>query len=261
MHFLCLCAIYNHSQHWTENLVQCFLDQTHRNATLLLIDDRPYDLSLQMHGFPAYLRDAGVEYLYLPERQPTLMQKYDAGVQHYDNMFRGLVTSSSHWDAICVLDDDDVYLPNFLKRHAEVLGSGARWSYPEKVFSTFGQALRTEETTGGFWASAAYSRSIFEEVGGFGNSARADFDKDMLVRCKAICEPGRPSNTQYVYNWDVTQDSHVSGLMQGQADTTWYKACSVSRAKPGFMPAYNESTLWTLVELNQKFPEALRDPA
>ena len=29
------------------------------------------------------------------------------------------------------------YLPNFLKHHAEVLKSGARWSYPEKVFSTF----------------------------------------------------------------------------------------------------------------------------
>lgn len=257
MHFLCLCAIYNHSQHWTENLVQCFLDQTHRDATLLLIDDRPYDLSLQMHGFPAYLRDAGVEYLYLPERQPTLMQKYDAGVRHYDNMFRGLVTSSSHWDAICVLDDDDVYLPNFLKHHAEVLKSGARWSYPEKVFSTFGQALRTEDAGGRFWASAAYSRSLFTEVGGFGDSARADFDQNMLSSARALAEPGRQTIPQYVYNWEVTQDSHVSGLMTGQADTSWYKGCSVAGAKPGFTPGYNESTLWTLVEIREKYPEAM----
>lgn len=246
MKFLCICAIYNHAQHWTENLVQCFLDQTYRNATLVLIDDRPYEMSLApLGGIPSYLLKQNVHYLHEPTRFPTLMAKYDAVAEEYWD-----------WDAVCVMDDDDVYLPKFLENHVKAMESDpTSWCYPDSVYTTFGSAVRREESGGRFWASAAYGKELYKTVGGFGSSPRADFDRDMLVRAEGVVHPRR-SAPQYIYNWDITQDNHVSGTMAGVADTEWYGKSGISRAKAGFTPGYNDSTLWTLSELRKQFPEA-----
>lgn len=263
--FLCLCALYNHSQKWVENLVECFVGQSHRNADLVLIDDR--DAALR-EGFTIDARSKwdGVLLLTLPERAPTLMDKYTVAEEGYlytQLLERdgGIIDEAPNYDAIVVMDDDDFYLPHFLATHAEVLAAGHGWSYPEKIFSTYGNALRVEETGGRFWASAAYGRELFEKIGGFGDSARADFDQDMLKRAFAVEAPGRPQTMQYVYNWELTGDSHVSGLMQGQSDTSWYGKSSQAAAEGPLNPRLCEEYMAVYNEIAQKYPEELVGPS
>ena len=246
MKFLCLCAIYNHRQELTESLLQMWLDQTHKDSVLVFIDDRPPEMSLERHGGIV----GGLEnvHIFYNSRYPNLMAKYTAGIEF-------AAAKGIEWDAVCVMDDDDVYLPRYLECHAEFL-KVTDFSYPDRVFSTYGHALRTEDSGGRFWASAAYRRDLFEAIGGFGNSARADFDQDMLHRARAvaipvdrnaICDaqdgPG-VAMPQYVYQWELSDSHHCSSMMKGITDTTWYGVAAVARSTGPLTPKYDESATW-----------------
>ncbi len=251
--FLCLCAIYNHRQELTESLLQMWLDQTHKDSVLVFIDDRPPEMSLERHGGIV----GGLEnvHIFYNSRYPNLMAKYTAGIEF-------AAAKGIEWDAVCVMDDDDSYLPRYLEQHASVL-EFLGLSYPPKVFSTYGHALRTEETGGRFWASAAYRRDLFEAIGGFGDSARADFDQDMLWRAATHVvdtNPTLPEKSpsyvpQYVYHWELSASGHVSGLMKGIADTSWYQASGVARATGPLVPRYDESHLWTRAAVYAAHPQ------
>jgi glycosyltransferase involved in cell wall biosynthesis len=234
--FLCLCAIYNHRQELTESLLQMWLDQTHKDSVLVFIDDRPPEMSLERHGGIV----GGLEnvHIFYNSRYPNLMAKYTAGIEF-------AAAKGIEWDAVCVMDDDDSYLPRYLEIHNSWLLHTKGLSYPSHVFSTYGQALRTEEAGGRFWASAAYRRDLFEKIGGFGDSARADFDQDMLKRAFAHSNGEWSLIPQYVYHWELSASGHVSGLMKGIADTSWYQASGVARATGPLVPHYDESHLWT----------------
>ncbi len=248
--FLCLCAIYNHRQELTESLLQMWLDQTHKDSVLVFIDDRPPEMSLERHGGIV----GGLEnvHIFYSSRYPNLMAKYTAGIEF-------AAAKGIEWDAVCVMDDDDIYLPRFLDMHSFWLHADRGFSYPKTVFSTYGEALRTEETGGRFWASAAYRRDVFEGIGGFGDSARADFDQDMVRRATEYANGALPMKPQYVYQWSMSLSHHCSGSMLGIADTTWYGNCAIARATGPLVPRLDQSAVWTLTEVGrlhaQDYPE------
>jgi len=129
-----------------------WLDQTHKDSVLVFIDDRPPEMSLERHGGIV----GGLEnvHIFYNSRYPNLMAKYTAGIEF-------AAAKGIEWDAVCVMDDDDIYLPRFLDMHSFWLHADRGFSYPKTVFSTYGEALRTEETGGRFWASAPNRRDVF----------------------------------------------------------------------------------------------------
>lgn len=234
--FICLCATYNHRQEWTENLVQLFLNQDYAgNAVLVLLDDREHGLQAGRKSVSA-TRSVDV---WRAKRKPTLMDKYNWGHMIYacpDTYF-------------CVLDDDDIYLPGFLSSHAKVLETHA-WSYPEKIWSTYGHDLKQEASGGRFWASTAYTQEALVKAGGYGNSGSAGFDQLFLKRMReANGEPGKPDSVDYVYNWELTFDSHTSGHMKSFDDTTWYTETKESPASGPLSPKLNSETVEVLQKL------------
>ena len=111
MRFLCLAAIYTHSQEWLENLVQCFIDQTHREATLLILDDRPNEFRYQdpCRFIPWSVPNVSSA---ITTNRGNMAHKYNDGLK---------LAVDISYDAVCIFDDDDHFLPTHLERHAAVL--------------------------------------------------------------------------------------------------------------------------------------------
>lgn len=233
--FVCLCAVYNHPQEWTENLIQSFIDQDYNgHADLILIDDRPegygsgasYEL---MTPHPS----RNVINMYTPRRFSTLMDKYNFG-------FISSLSTKPAEQFFCVMDDDDVYLPRFLTSHAEAMGDSDLWSYPERVASTAGNSVRIEDSLGRFWASAAYRADAILRIGGFKPVAEAAFDQMFLAKMQShYGPPARPKSIEYIYNTDLDID-HVSTYMSGQASTEWYGKTPPSKYEGDYTPKYHE---------------------
>jgi hypothetical protein len=233
--FICLCAIWNHRQEWTENLLQCFLDQDYEGrAELYLIDDRPGYASQQVKSLQGSTLDRGMYHVKVTERFPFLMAKYDFGITEADVP----VWSDAH---VCVMDDDDIYLPHFLSDHAKVLETEP-WSYPSEVYSSYGGKFQKESAGGRFWASSAYRLESLNAIGGYGNCILPIFDQQFLqrMRDKFGSVPKGPDRPGYVYNWGMTMDDHTSGYMTSQ-DDSWYKQTPPTTIPDGpLVPRYND---------------------
>lgn len=230
--FLVLCAIWNHQQHWTENLIQLFLDQDYEGDHLLvLIDDRPaktvYTNMIYKDGDP----HKAVVTMHMPERAACLPCKYDFGIEH----------SMSVADYVCVWDDDDIYLPHCLSDHAEVLATH-QFSYPTHVFSSYGGNFNTEASAGRFWTSSAYRAQALKDIGGYGDSKSMAYDQGFIDRMKkAYGEPGSPRRPGFVYNWDVTQDHHTSAV-HSPGISDWYDNTPHADPVGALEPKYNAIT-------------------
>jgi hypothetical protein len=235
--FICVCAIWNHRQEWTENLIQLFLDQDYKGfKALFLIDDRPvgFEESTLINDDDTY-----ITVVKEGTRFPCLPCKYDAGMRiaedgkllfNYDDVY------------MAVLDDDDLYLPHYLSDHADVLAHHP-WSYPEQVFSSYAGRFNVEQSGGRFWTSSAYHLSSLEAIGGYGDSKNMAYDQAFLDRMqKQFGKAGSPKRPNFVYNWDVTLDSHVSAE-GGAGESDWYDNCKPSVPTGPLVPRYNEVTV------------------
>jgi glycosyltransferase involved in cell wall biosynthesis len=238
MDFLCLAAIYNHGQQWIETLVQSMIDQDYAGRIhVVVIDDR-------INGFPAQafeqLSPRGARrYIYvdrMKSRAGNLLSKYQHGLEFAED--QGLA-----FDAVCVIDDDDIYLSDHISQHAKVLQTHA-WSYPEKVFSTYMHQFRVEGSGGRFWASSAYRRAALARVGDYAEPDRSEldpaFDQYFLYRMQTQQgEGGHQESPTYVYMWDMTQDNHSSGHIE---EGIWkYREIPESPASGPLVPRYNDT--------------------
>lgn len=230
--FICITALWNHKTHWTENLIQSFLDQDYDGpAELYLIDDRPVGTELSNFEMP---EGRYVGYYHQAERFPFLMAKYDFAIKH-----AYVKHENPDQVYVCVMDDDDGFLPHFLSDHAAVLAEHP-WSYPSHVYSTYGGQFRTEESGGRFWSSSAYRLSALNAIGGYGDCVLPHFDQNFLARLRthygvSVVGPTRPG---YIYHWDLTADSHTSGYM-GSQDNSWYEQTPFSYPEGPLVPRYN----------------------
>ena len=234
--FLIISPVWNHKQHWQENLIQCFLDQSHPHKTMVLIDDRPVRLD-QGNPFP------GVHIVESFARFPSLMAKYQFGVEW-------AIDAGIRFDAISAMEDDDLYLADFLAVHNREL-QNKEWSYNSHIYSTVGDIVRTEPCYLGMtWTTGTCRRELFDKAGGFGTTGIMGFDQEYCKRLLAHGgEPSRPSEIEYLYTWECSQDSHTSGLSTGYDDTTWYQRTPYSRVTGPLEPKYNDIALGLMAQI------------
>jgi hypothetical protein len=216
-----------------------FLDQDYAGPKLLLLlDDRP-------GGFTdgvVFNSDANftlnlVKLDSFEARFPCLPCKYDHAIS-YANDAKDLYGECN----VCVLDDDDLYLPHYLSDHAAVLEEHP-WSYPTEIFSSYGGRFNVEPTGGRFWTSSAYRLSSLEAIGGYGDSKNMAYDQGFLDRMeKKFGKAGTPKRPNFVYNWDVTFDSHVSAE-GGKTESAWYDNCQPSVPTGPLVSKYNDITI------------------
>jgi hypothetical protein len=234
--FVCVCAIWNHRQEWTENLIQLFLDQDYEgHKSLFLLDDRPgrFESQTLVSELGTFV---GVESF--DERFPCLPCKYDKIL--YWATIAGIRMRKDPY--VAVLDDDDLYLPHYLSDHAAVLEEHP-WSYPAEIFSSYGGRFNVEPTGGRFWTSSAYRLSSLEAIGGYGDSKNMAYDQGFLDRMeRKFGKAGTPKRPNFVYNWDVTFDSHVSAE-GGKTESAWYDNCQPSVPTGPLVPKYNDITI------------------
>lgn len=241
--FVVLAAVYNHRHEWQENLAELLFMQDYAGPVqMVLIDDRDPDRRYPMN-IQIYKKNRSVTTLFLDKRAPSLAAKYDIAYKQVSKFL------DPHY--VCVWDDDDLYLPQYLSKHAEVL-QDHMWSYPARVWTTPGGMLRQEDAIGNFWTSSAYRSEAVEGIGGYGEEEKLIFDQDFMHRLhKTYGKPGIPSDPpQYVYNWDICMDNHVSG----DVSDNWYKCCPQSKAKDTFTPQLNEISQGVLnqIEFNNE---------
>ena len=123
------------------------------------------------------------------------------------------------------------------------------WSYPDKVFSTFGHRFNVEGSGGRFWASSAYRRTALDAIGGYANPhdriAEAAYDQAFLHRMQnAHGEAGHQKDPTYIYMWDMTQDNHVSGHIEDGVYR--FDQIPESPAKGPLVPRYSDKAKMVL---------------
>jgi glycosyltransferase involved in cell wall biosynthesis len=211
MRFLCLCPTYLRP-HLVANALACFEAQDHpaELRRLLIYDDA---------GQLANSRGPTWVVISTRERCPSLTAKYNAMLAAAD---------LGSYDAVALMDDDDIYGPQWLSSHAQALANG-RWSHPRNVWSLYRPIAKSDtepgqEPSGGrFWAAAAIRRDLLQEVNGFVEITRPTFDQEHLQLWQIRGgDPSRPddfASPQYVYGWSRAP-RHVSLEMGDVA--RWY---------------------------------------
>ncbi|MDE2473259.1 MAG: hypothetical protein KGL35_32270, partial [Bradyrhizobium sp.] len=105
-----------------------------------------------------------------PRRFPSLPAKFNA-----------LLQIANQPDAYLVWEDDDLYLPEYVARHAEVLAR-RQLSKPAAVLSDYPGQIVIEGAAGRFHSTLGFRRELIEHVGGWPPTSRADFDQQLIDR-------------------------------------------------------------------------------
>lgn len=237
MRFLCLCPIYNHPKRLIENAMACFVNQTHKDATLLLGDDGP--------GYSEFRNI----YEQTPfHRQDIYLTRFSKRLgsigEKCQEMYKAAVDIGIQFDAIALWDDDDIYLSNHLSSLAYSLDycPGIKWAKSEFVGSTYGWSLHLEAAAGRFWASIGMKREVFESIGGFVQTRSADFDQQMLAKLRTLAGEPVDSKVTYIYRWEDTQANHCSGAMKSPKDESWWDQVPVVAAEGTLSPRFDDLT-------------------
>ena len=203
MKIVCLTPTYGMPKRILDNIFACFRAQEHANKFLFIYDD-----------FGNVPQQAGSDYAALSTsyRAPSLPGKYNI-------MLELLKDVCPDWEAIAMMDSDDVYLPLHLSL-ADACLQHRQWAHPEQIVSAYYNPPRLENAAGRFHGALVIRRDLVEYLNGWADSLRATFDQEFLAACgQEGGAPGRPVKPTYVYRWQSTGTFHCSGIM-GQAD--WY---------------------------------------
>ncbi|MGH8498132.1 MAG: glycosyltransferase, partial [Methylococcales bacterium] len=191
----CLCPTYKRPE-YLRNSIACFVSQTHPNKVLVILDDAGQHAARE---FPA----EDWRLVSQPDRCPNLPAKFNA-----------LAAMAPRADILVVWEDDDIYLPHHLAAIAEAAASTGEAAYfaPNRVLTTTNHlrsGTRENAASGGFHASWAYTRRLWELLGGYDYGNRLDFDQHMGRRCRDAVgvahydetDIGRRFGPSYVYRW------------------------------------------------------------
>lgn len=220
MFLTCLCPTFRRPR-CLANVVACFLAQDYpaELRELVILDDAGQYETQQGDRW---------RLISTPTRFPGLPQKY--------NSLASLAAPET--EAFVVWEDDDVYLPGHLTRHAEYLARH-EWCHPSRVYSNYqtpGTAIHEEGGLGRFHGGWSYRRELFERVGGYIVTPELSFDQQMGRRLSGRMrwwdrfdgdpDPGDPTedpqrNPTYVFRWG-------NPYYHGQAfGDTYYATCGV----------------------------------
>lgn len=211
----CLCPTYRRPKHLKRS-IEMFLAQSYPadRCELVVCDDGDDSWTV--------IPEPRVNQLFVSQRFPSLPEKYSA-----------LVLAATHRDVYAIWEDDDEYKSDHLLNHARSLARGREWSKPYVVWSDYADPPnhQLEKADGRFFASIAFRHSLFERVGGFVMTKRADFDQQFLARLSLAAVPGNPclfDLPQYVFRWH-TGAYHGQNFMRGPDDESWYERAGAAQ--------------------------------
>lgn len=191
----CLCPTYKRP-HLLQTAVKCFEMQDYPKDRCSLV----------------VLDDAGQ---YGPDAtRPRENWRIYSETDRYENLptkFNEIVSRAPKETEIFVVwEDDDIYLPHHLRRVGELhlLGHTPHF-HPEQIYTTYGVkhgTVQRERAAGRFHASWAFTKGLFEKIGGYPVSNDLSFDAQLLHKltegqggvCRYRVAPLGPS---YVYRW------------------------------------------------------------
>lgn len=180
----CLCPTYKRPA-LLANAVACFLRQDYAESELIVLDDAG-QFNNQCIG--------NVRIISTAERLPSLPAKFN-------RLASGVVG-----DVLVPWEDDDVFLPWHLSTIAESVNRGGEFVCYREVYSTYGLSggrIRTEPAAGRFHSSWAFTREVFDRIGGYPDTNRLDFDQQMggRLRKSGRVEFNQCERPGYVYRW------------------------------------------------------------
>ncbi len=183
-------------------LIQCFRmqDLPSPQRELVILDDAGQYGDQQGDGW---------RLISTRDRYPTLGQKRNAAV---DLVSRDV-------EALAVWDDDDLYLPWALRACVAAL-QRAPWSRPSLVLHPQKDgSLRQHQTGGLFHGGWAYTRTAFQQVGGYPAENNGE-DQGLAERfqhdgVKDIDPIGPGVRPFYIYCWGAGNGWHLSGMGPG----------------------------------------------
>lgn len=241
MNILCLAPTYGRPRALLENTLACFERQTHpaSQRRLMLLDDG---------GNVAPQVGESWRLISAAERYPSLPAKYNA-------MLAEAAEWWPEWEGVCVWDDDDLYLPHHVEANARAM-EDHRWSHPAEAFSTYvatdEEPLLRENALGRFHGALAIRRDLLEEIGGWIETDRADFDQQQIAACYGLGgDPGRPDaerGPSYVFRWNDTGAPHAQYQMVSADFEEWYARNRQERLEPiaGLVPRLDAAAVRTL---------------
>jgi hypothetical protein len=142
---VCLMPTYGRRRELLNNSLACFFAQSHTEKQLFIFDDLGTLADVEI----AHPYRSQIWIMSTHDRAPSVGEKYNM-------MMRTLNASDLAYDAVAVWDDDDVYLPDYLATHAEILASHP-WSKPSSIVSAYFQPPMIEPAHGRFHGSIAIS--------------------------------------------------------------------------------------------------------
>jgi glycosyltransferase involved in cell wall biosynthesis len=203
---LCICPTYGRRKELLENMLACYVNQTHKDKELVIYDDS------------GILNDCvcnveGVHIMATSKRAESLSNKYN-------EMFDFAVNKGIEFEGVAIWDDDDVYLPKHLEAHSKALEK-YRWSKPSRIISAYLNPPVEEDASGRFYGSIAIRKRILDYLK-WPQDKRIDYDQVFMSMLNKVDRPGDTLEffpIQYVYRWGTTKSSHCSGIA---GDSNWY---------------------------------------
>ena len=148
-----LCPTFRHPKLLANSLALWLLqDYPLERRRLLILDDDPTFDGQSLNGGFLFVRH---------ERLPSITAKYNELLKIASEYF-------SPSDIYLVWEDDDVYLPGYVRSHVEALEGPpyrAEFSRPVTVLGDFTGSLVKEAEGGRFHSSMAFRRELIERVG------------------------------------------------------------------------------------------------
>lgn len=212
----CLCPTF-HRPKLLANALACFLAQdypAHRRELVIIDDGNDFHFGETLRHMQRQ-HGTTVRGVTLSERYANLPAKFNT----LGRMAQG--------DILVVWEDDDIYLPHHISSHVDVIFTEKlAFSKPSRILSTYTGNVITEDATGRFHASIAFTRGLFQKTGGWPLTKRADFDQQCMAVMNAAaavtvdpCQSGPPS---YVFRYGSTQAYHGQHFMRSPDDEEWY---------------------------------------
>lgn len=184
-------------------IVRMFLDQTHQDKFLLVLDDGQ---SFQEQWIQQDGEHLG-RVISCPYRMPTVWDKFN---------FLWKTAEAHGADAVAVMEDDDLYLPGYLAAHAAVLNKWM-WSASSAVWFNQKDEPSQYDTTAArrFHGGWAYTIKALREVDGYPTEpwgSDLTIGKRMTDSFGPAVDPWENKMPQYGYRWQTSGFPNAHGF-------------------------------------------------
>jgi len=207
MNILCLCPTYGRRKDLLENMLACFISQTHKDKSLIVYDD-----SGILNECVCDLENVYI--IATSKRAESLSNKYNEMVDFANK-------NNIEYDAVAMFDDDDVYLPKYLEAHAKTMEENM-WSKPSKIISAYLNPPIIEDARGRFYGSLALTKYMLD-LCEWPRIKNIEYDQIFMGMLNKISQPGdtlKHFSPQYIYRWGSSRSNHCSGIA---GDSNWYE--------------------------------------